>query len=68
MIEPGAPRWVLPETLLLRKSAVVAGGWDALPGVSTTDRLEACRIVSGVASEAKKFISGQSRLFARSWV
>lgn len=53
MIEPRAPRWVPLKTLLLRKSAVVAGGWDALPDVSTIDRLEACSIVSGDASEAK---------------
>lgn len=32
---------------------MVAGGWDALPGVSAIDRLEAYRIVSGDASEAK---------------
>ena len=53
MIDPGAPRWVPLKTLLLRKPGMVAGGWDALPGVSAIDRLEAYRIVSGDASEAK---------------
>ena len=53
MIEPGAPDWAPLKTLLLRKSAVLAGRLDALPGVSTIDRLEAYRIVSGDASEVK---------------